>query len=246
MNTTNSQNFVPEQNSHKEEILQAIREGTVSMRPRWYFIVRGFLAGLGLFIVFLVSLYFASLLLFVMRGYGIIETPGFGMRGWLELLLALPWLLIALSMIFLGLSYLLVKQYAFIYRQPLIYSFVFIVVLSIAGTCVIDVMGMHQGMRRSWGGVPPNGPGMSPAMMIMRGFDPGVSLRVHRGVVREASSTGVMFTDLNGEQFMVLYDESTRFPGRREVWLGDDIVVLGETLDGRIFAEGVRVIGRGK
>ena len=122
-----------EENKIKQDVLAAIAGGEIKQRPRWFFVLRGTLVGIGIGLGLCVVLYLISFILFILRETGVWFTPAFGFRGWFVFFRSLPWVLIGLSLIFTAVLEILVKRYSFAYREPLMYSVLGIVAIVAAG-----------------------------------------------------------------------------------------------------------------
>ena len=95
----------------------------------------------------LALLYFASLSLFFLHDNGTWFIPSFGGRGWFSFLRSIPWFLVLLIIVFVGLLEVLVRRYAFVYRKPLLLSAAGIVVLVIFGGFLIAATPFHRQMK---------------------------------------------------------------------------------------------------
>jgi len=65
-------------NSIKADVLKAIKDGQVKMRPKWQFITKAALLIVGVVLVALTILYLVSFIVFVLRQTGLLFVPGFG------------------------------------------------------------------------------------------------------------------------------------------------------------------------
>ncbi len=111
MNNDELEQHTPEKaHSSRLSVMDAIKKGTVTMRPRWHFILLSTLAAVGAFIVLLALVYIASLLVFFMHDSGAWFVPSFGGRGWFSFLRSIPWLLIFLIGIFALILEVLVRR----------------------------------------------------------------------------------------------------------------------------------------
>ncbi len=129
--------------SVKEEVLAAIKSGQIKMRPKWHFLLKAALAGVGGLIIILALLYLGSFIVFVMRQTGVWDVPGFGLNGWFVFLVSLPWVLVLLLIIFILLLEILVRRYSFAYRSPLFFSALFIVFIVLIGGYVVGRTPLH-------------------------------------------------------------------------------------------------------
>lgn len=217
-------------------VLGAIRERGVAMRPRWYFVLRGALVALGAFIMLLGGLYLASLVVYLMRHTGAWFVPAFGARGWLALLLSLPWALVILIALFVVVLELLVRRYAFAYRRPLLDTAIMLAVLVILGGIVVGLTPLHGRLARL------SSEREVPFFDRMyREFEAWHRDDVHRGTVARSAPEGFIFDEYDGDVLTVRIGPKTRIEGGAPS-AGETVVVFGPEDDGAIDAAGVRRI----
>src|SRR5690606_26060147 len=102
--------------------LSAIKSGDVRMLPRWYFGLRAVLIGTGGTFLIFVTLYAGSFVAFTMHGTGSWLALADGPSGLRFFLTTVPWVLVALSLLFILVLEVLVRHYSFAYRAPLLVS----------------------------------------------------------------------------------------------------------------------------
>ncbi|MBI2052570.1 MAG: hypothetical protein HYT38_02780 [Candidatus Sungbacteria bacterium] len=224
----------------KEKILEAIKNGRIKMRPKWYFILKTALGLAGGAIILLVILYLASLVIFILRQTGVWFGPGFGPRGWRVFFVSLPWLVVIAILAFIFILEILVKCHAFAYRRPLLYS--------VLGILILTVMGGFTVAQTSWHGklfryVEKNRPPLV-APFYRREFAPKRLRNIHQGRVISISGSGFNMRNRPGEILDVAIASSTRILPRLGFTEGDEVVVFGERQADKIWAFGVRKMGR--
>lgn len=131
-------------NDFKNNIIQKIKAGEIEMKPRWHFVLKTLLVVTGTLITALLAIYLLSLIFFTLHRSGLIFAPGFGMRGIGLFITSSPWLLILLVVVFLIILYILVKQYSFSYKRPLLYSMLGIFIFVMLGSFVAEQTKMHD------------------------------------------------------------------------------------------------------
>lgn len=150
MNTT-------DMNSHSRDdaleklhvgVMGAIRKGSLRMRPRWQFICLSAAWILATMLIFLCILFFASLVVFVLRDSGAWSAPALGGRGWRSFLNGVPWLILLLSAAAVLLLALAVRHYEFAYRRPAILSVTFLFGCAVCGAFIIAATPFHHQMKR--------------------------------------------------------------------------------------------------
>jgi len=103
------------------------------MKPKIYFALKTFLIILSAIIGFLFVLYLTSFVLFSVRA----------VRGLVPTLIALPWLLVFLSVILIIVLEILTRHFSFVYRRPILYVVLGIIILVLLGSFIINKTRMH-------------------------------------------------------------------------------------------------------
>jgi len=224
--------------SIKNSVLEKIKSGQAAMKPKWHFVFKAILIGIGLVIFILLTLLVISLIIFILHDNGAWFIPAFGMRGIGRFIISIPWLLVLACIAFIVVLEILVRKYSFAYRKPFLYSIVGIIVFVIVGGIGVSATRMHDNFSRlaMEKRLPFAGP-------IYRGFRTQRPADVYPGTVKEITGDGFFIEDRSNETFHVSVSRVTRFPFGSEIVIGDEIVVMGDLKDGVIHAFGIRKIG---
>ena len=224
-------------NSIKSDILEAIHEGKITMRPKWHFMLRSTLAIAGGVIIALTLLYLASLIIFVLRQDGVWFVPVFGPRGWFAFLISLPWLLIWLVLVFIVILEILVRHFAFAYRRPLLYSALAILCLVVLGGFLVAATGLHRhfGRYAVRNGLPFAGP-------LYRDAGRPTLPDVRRGKVLNTTTTGFIMKSIPGDIVRVIITPRTRLPYGMDLIPGDGVIVFGHGTATTVEAFGMREV----
>lgn len=227
-----------EPGSVREHVFSKIERGEARMRTQRYFVFKGALMAVGAMLIVLTLLYLMSFILFVLRRTGAWFAPSFGLRGIGVFLVSLPWFLIVAAAVFIVLTEVFIQRYAFVYRKPILYSFIGIVVLVAGGGFLVSRTALHSGMLKYV--EEHEVPLMAP---LYRGYGMWHLPRIHAGIVTAVNGEGFCLTNLSGETFTVLADEAARFPFAGQFLEGDDVVILGEWEGEVVRARSVQRIG---
>jgi hypothetical protein len=224
-------------NSIRDQVLKEVESGRVTMKPRWHFILLGTLAALGGVIIALLLLYLVSFIIFAVRQTGVGFVPAFGLRGWVRFLTALPWLLIVFSLVFMGILEVLVRRYSFAYSRPILVSLGGIIVIAVAGGCVVARTTLHRQLfvQAQQHHLPMFGE------RFYSGFGSARFSDIQRGVVIATSSEGFELQNPWGEQVRVLITPHTRLLFDEEFRPGQTVVILGDGTS-TVRAFGIRVV----
>jgi hypothetical protein len=228
-----------ENNSIKDNIIKSIEGGQVTMKPKWHFVLRTILLLLGLVLAALVLLYTISFIIFVLHQTGAWFVPGFGIHGLTEFLMSFPWLIVLVAALFIAILELLVRQYAFGYRKPLLYTTIGVIFLTVGGGFVVAGTSFHRGLFDQ---------ANQDHLPVAGGFYKMYG-RPHRDNVAIGAITqiidddGYMIEDRRDQLFQIIFDTSTDFPDGRDFKIGDSIVIFGNhNTDNSIQALGIRKI----
>lgn len=224
--------------SVKNNILNAIESGKVTMRPRWHFVLRAVLFLLGTALLALTLLYLSSFIFFALHQSGTMLFPRLGFRGVGLFFLSLPWLLILVGIIFIIVLEVLVKKYSFGYRKPLLFSTIGIILFALLGGFVIASTPLHPGLFESARNnrLPVGG-------SLYRQFGNqrppgGVAL----GTVIEIMDNGYKIKDPRGETIQVIINTQTHFPTGETIVIEDNIIVLGQRQNAKLTASVIRKV----
>lgn len=221
-----------------EAVLKKIKSGNIKMKPRVWFIfktvllISGVLA-LALFIAYLISFAFFSL-----RLTGAWFLPRFGPPGIRIFFSSLPWLLISIIVISILLLEIFAKKFSFVYRRPIIYSLLILIVIGVSLGFLIERTPLHRNLfeRAREGNLPAIGP------VYRQGF-PSIE-NVHHGIVSEVNDNGFKIETPRGEKLIVIIGPETRLQPEANIKENDEVVVLGERNDDTIQAFDVRKVER--
>lgn len=134
-------------NELKDKLLERIKTGDVAMRPRWHFVLTAILAITGMILLGIAILFLVSFVAFALRETGIAFMPAFGMPGLLFFVVSSPLLILAVIVAFVVTLEILVRKYAFGYRNSLLYSVLGLVLLIFFGSVLIMQTPMHERFR---------------------------------------------------------------------------------------------------
>lgn len=133
-------------NSIVNNVLERIKSGRIKMRPKIYFILKAVFWALAVFSVVLFILYLVSFIVFTLRASGTWFLPGFGFAGIRILFGSLPWLLILATVILIIALEIFAKRFAVVYRRPILYSILIIIVFVLLGSFIIGETQFHPNL----------------------------------------------------------------------------------------------------
>lgn len=217
----------------KKELVNAIRSGTVAMRPKWHFILKGALFLIGILIALCVALYLVSFAVFAMHETGAWSAPFFGIHELIPFFRALPITLITLSLAFILLLEILVRRYSFAYRTPLLYSLLLILAAVVIVSVLIAPFHRRPFQAARAGKLPFGG-------QFYRRFGGGRARDIRHGTVESVTHNGFVLRDLENATSLVLITPETRIPTETHFTIGDILTVFGDENNDKIQARGIR------
>lgn len=219
-----------------DAVMERIRKGAVSMRPRWQHVLLALLWAAGALLVSLVLLYLASLAVFVMREDAFWLAALLGPRGWFDVLRAAPLFIILLIAVCASILNALVRRTSLAYRRPIAISLGVVLVATLVGGIVVGVSPFHTEMHRQArrGLVPP--PFGAP---YEHPFRPTMPDDARRGVVVTREGSTVLIRDSRGATTTIHLSPRTRLPFGADFGPGDTIVVFGDQATGSTEARGI-------
>jgi len=226
-----------EQKSIKERILEKIETGQVKMRPKIYFLLKTMLIVGGIFLISGFIIFLISFIHFHLRITGLWYLPSFGFRGLGIYFRLLPWFLILISLILILILEILAKRFSFVWRRPIFYSLLAIILISLVGGFIINKTPFHSRLffQARQGKLPL----MAPAY---RQFGMPKFEDVHRGIVEKLTENGFLLRKTDDELLKIILTPDTQFPFGKEIKIDDSVVVIGKRDDNTVRAFGIRKI----
>jgi len=228
---------VEQKNSISDKIIDKIKSGDIKMKPRISFILKITLMSLGAFFLFFFIIYLVSFIIFSLRASGVLFMPRFGFRGIGIFLGSLPWFLILIVVILIVMLEIFSKRFVSVYRRPIIYSLLIIIVLALAIGFLIEKTPFHPSLFLN------ARDRKLPVMgQFYRNFGAPSIHNVHRGVVSEIMDSGFKIETPREETLTIIIVSETRIFSDGEIERGDEIVIFGERSDGTVKAVEIRQI----
>lgn len=228
------------QNKIAEEVLQKIKSGRISMRPKAYFVAKAVAVIFLSIFIFLISAFILSYIVFSLKASGKLFLLGFGWRGFVNFAILFPWFFLLVDVILVFALDWFLKKFSFGYHAPLVYLFLGSTAAAAAIGLVFTATPLHSGFLRNaeTGKIPP------PAAELYDGLRrPPRGLGIFRGTVVSiaTSSFEMLHDDLDGDEDTGLV--KVQFPPDINpadfVEEGEHVFVAGDAASGTIRAYGV-------
>lgn len=226
------------QKSARESVLKIIESGQAKMIPKRNFVIRAAIAAISEIIIFLMLLYLASFILFILKQTGVLFMPIFGLQGWYVFFAYFPWFLIFISLIFVIILEMFVRHYPFAYRRPLLYSGLVIIFFVLLGGIVVEGTSLHKILCEDSekSDLPVVGP-------LCRQYERQELKDIHRGRITKIINSGFVVRSQRGEILIVNIIPKTRLPYGAGFVEGDTVVIFGNRDHEMIQAIGIRQVG---
>ncbi len=223
--------------SIRDAIMEKIKTGQETMRPKWQFILISALFITSLAIGVLVLIFIASFIFFTLDINGFWFLPIFGLRGIGTFFSSLPWLLILLGIVLAILLEVLARRFSFVYHRSLLYILAAGILLIIVLSLIISHTSLHKSFNSmaGRGRLPIVGP-------IYRNFGPRSDRGVNTGVISEITDDGFKMDDRQGDVLSVIVTPETVFPSGVDFQKSDQVIVLGVQSDHTVKASGISII----
>lgn len=236
MGISDGVNPKPQNDSIKEDVLKAIHDGQVKMRPKWQFSTKATLMVFGMVLIAFTVLFLVSFIVFVLRQTGVLFEPGFGFSNLGVFFMSLPWVMILLAAVFMLLLEMIIKKYPFAYARPFLYSSLAVIFLGIIGGIIIGETPLHQRFfdEAENGQLPFAGP-----IYQHYGEQPQ---NVTVGTITQINSNGYQILLYGDEDdiFSVVVGPQTQVPPPGSLKEGDIIVILGPRQGSIIVASAIQ------
>ena len=132
-----------------KKINEKIKDNKIKMKPRFYFILKGFLIMSFISTIFLGALYVGNFILLIFHEHGevmdFLRIDRFDFRKFLDFLKIIPGLLLLLLFMFVFSLYKLIKDYSFVYRKNVLYTILFLFLI-----LILTVINIHRFLDRDF------------------------------------------------------------------------------------------------
>jgi hypothetical protein len=208
----------------KTKILESVHKNNVTMIPKWRFMLHSSLGIFGLGFIFLIAVFFFSLVLFLLSRYGFMYLPFFGFMATMLALQAIPLVLLVCTTALLVLIEVMSRYYSFSFRRPLMVTLLALTSAAAGISFIISETPVHDYIRGYAEEHHMDG--------VLHMYDRPMPFRgegapdILRGEVVAASATSTILRLFDGVT-VVAYASSTLMQPLVLPHVGDDVVVFG-------------------
>jgi len=228
-----------DKNSVRAQVLDQIKDGSVKMRSRAYFVLRTVLYILGAVLVLLLAIFLESFILFSVQRTGAWFMPGFGFSGWGIFLTSFPWVLLLLVLLFVFILEALVAHFHFSYSKPVVYTILSLVGIVVAAGFFLRASSLHNFLldKSYEGNLPLAGP-------MYQHYAAEGDERILIGELQAVTENEVTIRTVEGEILQVRIDEQTRMGRGVEYLEGTVVAIIVDYDNEQMTALGIRPVNR--
>lgn len=216
-------------------IVNEIKNGTLSQKPKWHFIVMTCFIILGLISLALILFYLVSFIALFMREHLFFEAISFGPRTVFELMHTLPILLVVLVITVFLLLHVLVRHFAFAYMRPVILTF------SVGITLTLLVFGfiLYTDTNSRIARFGENGhiPGMK---IVHNNFRDKVPHMAMAGIIISRDGSSYMIQSATNTSIVILSDRVRK--DKSEYAVGDSVMMLIQKKKNNLEVVAIKII----
>lgn len=208
----------------KAKILDTVKNNTITMIPKWKFILYSTLGIVGIIFSFLITVFLFSLILFVLSRHGFMYMPFFGFMATMHTLKAIPLFLLLCTIVLLIIIELISRSYSFSFRQPLAVTLLLLTTFAAIVSFIISQTGIHEYVREY-----AMNHHIDPMVRMYDRpipFRPAEGVDILRGEVVASSGTSTTLRLFDGA-IIVAYATTTGTSTFMIPSIGDDVIVFG-------------------
>lgn len=211
---------------NEEKIIEAIKSGKAKMRPRSYFITQAILALLGAVLLFIIIFFITTFIIFALQENGGLFAARFGPAGWGVFFTSLPWAMLLLSLALVLILWLLLRRYALVYHQPVLYIILILVVAISLASLFVSAGSIHGGIYRYVSANP------VPVFSGVYALETAPAEGIYRGQVVAISTSSLLLADELGQTSTILFAPAAPAPlaELRDIEPGDYVIVFGRAV----------------
>lgn len=218
-----------------QEVLNKIKKDDIKMKSEMHFALRAILWVAATVSVLLLGLFVVSFIFFVYRANALDAFHVLGASGIGPILKALPWILIITALVIVVVLEMLGKHFAFVYKKPLVYSMLVVLIILVFGGMAIGRTQLHEkafelALEHR----------LPVAGRLYDRFGNRALENVNHGTIIKVTDGGFIMEARNGKTFNVQITKQTKVPLNYEPKINQRIIVLGMPMEDDIRAIGIK------
>ena len=223
--------------SIKQGISDRIKKRELKMKPRIYFLLGDvFLYGAVILAVFF-SVFFVSFILFTLKISGFWFLLRFGLLGFEIFIFSFPWLIFLAELLSLLLIAVIVQNFEFSWKNPLLYTFLAIFFLILISGVATAKTSFHQILFEK------AGQNRLPVVgNLYRRYGLIQPKNTHMGKVLQKMEHTIQIESQDGQEIIITIPENGKLEYGKDIEEDDLIMIIGERKDETIKAVNIRRI----
>jgi len=161
-----------------------------------------------------------------------------------SIIFSLPWLIILAAVVFIILLEIFARRYSFVWRYPLLYSTLFLMLAVVIGGFLTAQTPLHRRLGQN-----NNMPPLPPPLSQMKPFYENLEQRhrnpaVNIGIITEFNDSGFVMQERHGEELTVIVDSNTKIKHQQDTSfkIGEMLIIFGPRAQNIIKAEAIDCI----
>jgi len=216
--------------------MKTIKDGDVQMHSKRFFLSKSILSIIAIVFVALTVLFIGSFILFMTELAEAWELTEHGSRGILHFITSLPWIIVGLGLLLIGILATLIQKYRFAYHKPIVASTSIIVLFSAIGGLAVAKTSFHEKVEnRIKAGK------FNMAAPLYRKAQEHKPAQLFVGTITEIEEDGFEMETRNDEEYEIIITNKTKKHPDYVPQVDDRISVFGKSSDEKIEAIGIKL-----
>jgi hypothetical protein len=127
-----------------QKVLDKINKSEITMHSRWYFVFLGLFSLIAALVMFVLSVFLISFVLYLFQNSDLVHLPMAGTTGYYFFLILFPWFPVIFSVILVSLIGIPFRHYTFMHVWPFIYNVIVVVALIGLVSFIIQLTPLHH------------------------------------------------------------------------------------------------------
>ena len=224
----------------KHDIMNAIKDGDVQMHSKQFFVGKALLSIVGITFIILAILFLGSFIIFMTSESSAWELTQFGTAGIVSFITSLPWIILGVGLLLIGMLAKLIQKYPFAYHKPIVASIAIITAVSVGGGYAVAQTSIHKKISNHV----ETGKLKAAAPLYKRAQRNPKQL--HIGSIKQITQKGFILHKDNGASFDVWISEKTKTPPNYQPQPEHRVGVFGKIDKSIIRARGIKPVSRNR
>ena len=219
--------------------MKTIKDGDVQMHSKQFFLGKALLSIVGITFIILAILFLGSFIVFMTSQSSAWELTKFGTAGIISFITSLPWIILGVGLLLIGMLAKLIQKYPFAYHKPIVASIAIIVAVSVGGGYAVAQTSFHKNINNHI----ETGKLKAAAPLYKRAQKHNPK-NLHAGIISEIFEDGFTMKTRQYDSIHVIVSDDTKKPPQYDPATEDKISVFGKIKNEKIHARGIKPISK--